>query len=1033
VVGLQYNDATRIAPVLRSLFAARLKAMTPPGQRPSPSESVDIQADPVSNALILSANPTNMKILHDLIQKLDTQPTVPEGMLRLFTLKYADVQRVASMLQDLVRQGIYRPGPAGGMRFGRFGVGGRNALAVTADLPSNTLIVSASPENMALVEELIQKLDTPEFTETTNIKIYSLQHARASQVATVITRFLQARRTTRGGRIGPQPSFGATVTADDRANVIIVTGTKEDFAAIERILEKLDVAQAVSKVVFRVFPLKRATATKLQSTLQRLFANRPPPGPGQTLTPVTILADAWANALIIGGSEDDLKLAEDLIHQLDNPTPNTQAQVEVIPLAKANAHQVAQTLQTLYRSAGAAAGTVPVAINVDDRLNAIIVSAGQEDIDRIRQLVKKLDTGQVAKVVEIRVIQLQYARAQELANILNDVLNRNPTTLGQENPNRQALLQFIASQEGGKALIASALKEGILIVPDPRTNSLIVSAPVEYMKLLELLVKHLDHVSPQAAQIRIFNLKNADARQMALVLQSVFRLQAQGGAQATQRSVRYTLVLPNGEEDSTGAVVGSAEQYALTVTVDPRTNSLIVGGTEHYVELASRIIETLDATPAQERKIQVCRLRNARASDIEPVLRNFLQQDIQQMLSILGPTGIGTVQNILDREVSIVAEPTSNSLLISASPRYFDEVIQLIDQLDQPQPQVLIQVLLAEVTLDDTTELGVEWSYLSHPGNPQVGTGTDYGLRGALQTFGGGYTAITGSTVDFLLRTLQNEGRLEVLSRPQILAADNQEATINIGQRVPLITNARVTERGDTINQYTYENIGVILTVTPRISPDNYVKLDIAPTISELSSSSVTISPGASVPIINQRSATTTVTVQSGQSVLIGGLISTIDDIRTKKVPILGDIPGLGLLFRSKVARKDRKELLIVLTPQILVPGESIGTVQNAADWSRQQWEQSNLRRQLQRDELQRRLINEIRMTPTSQQPASTNAVPNTLPNLSTPSISTGTNRTTSITLPEPSSPKPPTPSQPPSSSPNPSNSASSPGSKPLP
>ena len=187
------------------------------------------------------------------------------------------------------------------------------------------------------------------------------------------------------------------------------------------------------------------------------------------------------------------------------------------------------------------------------------------------------------------------------------------------------------------------------------------------------------------------------------------------------------------------------------------------------------------------------------------------------------------------------------------------------------------------------------------------------------------------------------------------------------------------------------------------------------------------------MPIINQRSATTTVTVQSGQSVLIGGLISTMDDIRTKKVPILGDIPGLGLLFRSKVARKDRKELLIVLTPQILVPGESIGTVQNAADWSRQQWEQSNLRRQLQQDELQRRLINEIRMTPTSQQPASTNAVPNTLPNLSTPSISTGTNRTTSITLPEPSSPKPPTPSQPPSSSPNPSNSASSPGSKPLP
>jgi type II secretory pathway component GspD/PulD (secretin) len=108
------------------------------------------------------------------------------------------------------------------------------------------------------------------------------------------------------------------------------------------------------------------------------------------------------------------------------------------------------------------------------------------------------------------------------------------------------------------------------------------------------------------------------------------------------------------------------------------------------VAFATQIITTLDATPAQERKAQVYRRKNARSQTVETSLRTFLQQDLQRITSILGPTGIGTAQNILDREVSIVSETNSNSLPISASPRYFDEVRQLVEELDQPQPQVLI-------------------------------------------------------------------------------------------------------------------------------------------------------------------------------------------------------------------------------------------------------------------------------------------------------------------------------------------------------
>ncbi|MEO0279087.1 MAG: secretin N-terminal domain-containing protein, partial [candidate division WOR-3 bacterium] len=564
-------------------------------------------------------------------------------------------------------------------------------------------------------------------------------------------------------------------------------------------------------------------------------------------------------------------------------------------------------------------------------------------------------------LIEIKVIQLKYARASELVKIIESVITQVPlASVTNQTSQVESAYRFILRQENGEQFIASAaVRRNVLILPDHRTNSLIVSAPVEYLRLLELLIQYLDQTTPQSAKIKIFNLKNADARQMATVLSSVFRLEARDSKE-TERSIRYTLVMPYTEQSGeVSAIIGSAEEHALTVTVDLRTNSLIVGGTDQYVELASKIIETLDAAPAQERKTYVYRLKNAKASDVEQALRTFLQQDIQKVVSVLGQNGIGTVQNILDREVSIVAEQVSNCLLISASPRYFNEVIRLIEELDQPQPQVLIQVLLAEVTLDQNNTLGIEWSYMTK-GDPQVRVGLDYGIAEAMRITGGGFTAITGNNVDILIHMLQNQGRLEVLSRPQILAADNQKATINIGQRVPLITDSRVTERGDTINQFKYENIGVILEVTPRITPDNFVTLDVSPTVSELSSSTVDVSPGVSIPIINQRSASTTVTVQSGQSVLIGGLISTVDDIRVKKIPLLGDIPGLGYLFSTRTAKKERKELLIVLTPHILVKGKEIGKVEEASEWTRRQLESSSFQQQLRRDEFQQRVFNEL-------------------------------------------------------------------------
>jgi general secretion pathway protein D len=178
--------------------------------------------------------------------------------------------------------------------------------------------------------------------------------------------------------------------------------------------------------------------------------------------------------------------------------------------------------------------------------------------------------------------------------------------------------------------------------------------------------------------------------------------------------------------------------------------------------------------------------------------------------------------------------------------------------------------------------------------------------------------AATGGDINFFLRALESQNRLEVLSRPQIMATDNQKANINIGQRVPFITNSQITDTGTTNVVVQYQQVGIILDVTPRINPDGFVKLTVAPEISSVSQANVQISPGVKAIIIDSRTASTTVTVQDGHTIILGGLITTSDQNVEDKVPLLGDLPVLGALFKSTHKEKQRKELLIILTPTVI-------------------------------------------------------------------------------------------------------------------
>src|SRR5262249_8428928 len=168
------------------------------------------------------------------------------------------------------------------------------------------------------------------------------------------------------------------------------------------------------------------------------------------------------------------------------------------------------------------------------------------------------------------------------------------------------------------------------------------------------------------------------------------------------------------------------------------------------------------------------------------------------------------------------------------------------------------------------------------------------------------------------IRALKTQGRLDILSRPQIMTMDNQQAAINIGQRVPYPISSTITTFG-VVPQFTFIDVGIGMQVTPKISPDGKVFMRVTPQVSSLSTEpQINLGGGVSASIINQQVVDTTIVAQDGETVAIGGLIFKSDQKNENKIPWLGDLPGVGALFRYRTQSKTKRELLVILTPHIV-------------------------------------------------------------------------------------------------------------------
>lgn len=442
------------------------------------------------------------------------------------------------------------------------------------------------------------------------------------------------------------------------------------------------------------------------------------------------------------------------------------------------------------------------------------------------------------------------------------------------------------------------------------------------------LIDRLDR-PPVSSQMRITEVVNASASEISKLLTDVFGLSAKAAVGGKSAAAR--------RKKNKGAATSGAVEYATRVIADDRSNKLIFIGPESEIKELMKFVHKFDkAVVAGTGQIHVYYLRNADASSLSDTLGR-LTQGTGKAKKKKGVATSATAE--FEGGIKITADKDTNSLIIVSSPTDFAKLQGLINSLDRPRQQVYVEAAIIEVAVGNNFEFGVNVGVINET---QVGgqDGFTFGgvglggvglsaladpssLAGLNGVFGGLGVIPDSSTglppLGVIIRALQSSDSVNILSTPHLLTSDNQEAEIIVGDNVPFITGQNTTSGGNVQSSIERKDVGLTLRITPQINESDRIRLEIYQEISSVSSK-----PPQGVDVNQQglitrkRSAKTTVVANDRQTIVIGGLISNEDSVTTNKVPLLGDLPILGHLFRSNTRTKKKTNLLIFLTPRIV-------------------------------------------------------------------------------------------------------------------
>ena len=778
-------------------------------------------------------------------------------------------------------------------------------------------------------------------------------------------------------RLKPLLNKQANIFADSATNALVITDVASNIHRIVSILQIADEGERFPLKIL-IVPLAYAEADSLAQTLTNVFQEEGKEGEegrGQRgrlggdaeqakaaaeqmkadgtgyevlQGEIKIIADASSNSLVLKASEANLVFLQEIIKELD-VSPTAQTQIRTFRLQYAAAADVATTLQEVLtgesgnnrrrmdawdrakltswrREQGldqeGIVGTVNVSHN--ERINVIVVSSDPRNFSIIEKIINELDQEQTQE--EIRLYFLKFADAETLVPSLQDLFEGGSAGSDRELPWWRRREREPTENAG------FGVQGEVHLVADVRLNAILISTSAQNFETIDSLIKKLDVNMPdQEWGTRMYKLRFADAENVAAVINNVYQ-----GSSQNQGNFFFFLAERN-RNQTQGSLAGN-----VTAEAYPTLNAVIVStATQRNFDLITEFINSMDVPTPEGRKeiTEAIRLEYGNADQLQQVLQQVWEGEGDTGFSFRAFFASGGRQeqqdiNSLRGKVTVFADADTNSLIVTTLQRYLPDVKALIKKLDFVRGQVWIDIQILEVTLDETTKLGIELTAQENrifgvtpvPGNPLVGNlDSQLGLDAEISGFNLGL-----ATKEYmaLLHTLMRENKVQTLSTPSLLTRDSWNATWSSGRRIPYLQSVDTTSiLGEAVSQplFNYDFIdppvGINISLTPYIAKSQVGedgKRTIGLDIENISASNFIEFTDFNAPITDDNSISVYIDVEDGQQIVVGGIIRKKQKQVESKLPILGDIPLIGRLFKNTETAVEDAEIVIIITPHIV-------------------------------------------------------------------------------------------------------------------
>lgn len=749
-----------------------------------------------------------------------------------------------------------------------------NGLTKTGKLAtdpwSNTIVINDTVENLKKIELLIDRLDQG-FVQ----KRFQLANAKAADVAKILDKIYPKE--------GP-------FQADVRTNSIVVFNSQSNVSRTAELIAQLD-----QDAVTRVFQIKFQKASELARQLTDFMSST---GGAKTpnVTNQIIVSDA-TNQIIVTSNASKVDYIADLLEELDSKVVTT-----TIPLKHLKALQVLSGISHL--------ASKPENITVDSQGNQLIIRDNTRNIEQIRKVIHELDEDLVTNV-----FTLEYAMAEDIENALKAMVS-DPDAFRSE----------------------------------PRTNQIIISGRASQVARIENIIKKLD--CEDAYFTRTYHMEHASASQVAGIIESfisrqspqkIYSTQAQrtqsdqsdeptspgtkletsrtnialgsppglAGTRSSQTAATPPSVVPPPSQPLTGPVVTSGPETtaeslgtAGTVVADDRSNTVTITETLATLTKVEQLIRDLDI-PVNLYSYKV-KCRQLDSLELDSKLTNLLRP----------------------QEDSFSVDNQTHNIHFTTIPSIAERILQMLEEWDKPAKQALIRAKILAVNVSTLKDVGINFASFFDVDDIHII------LEGSLPSQVGADRAgsltvqrLTGTQYEAIVRAIESDSHSQILANPRIIVLDGESAEVRMATDEPFTETSIAADSGRIIENVRFLQVGTILMVMPNIMEDNTIEMNINLDVSSL------IEIRGGIPVVNRNTATSTVTVKDNHILMIGGLKFKRDIGVIEKIPVLGDIPLVGTLFRSERNELADTELVLFLQPTIVAASEGEYQPEQTNNW----------------------------------------------------------------------------------------------------